>query len=262
MTIDFHDKRNKKSYTERGASDNWKKTMLQLFPNSLPQKAADIGCGGGIYTRALSELGVSTVTGVDYSKAMLEAAISSSNEYDYIHYHHGDAFHTKLQDDSFDLVLSRALIHHLTDLSASFQEAYRILREHGTIIIQDRTPQDCLIPGSTSHIRGYFFTTFPHLLPIETKRRYESNTVIAALKEVGFTSIKEQKLWETRRTYETKNDLFQDLRNRKGRSILHEISDKELTILVKKLDEILPSGQIVEKDRWTIWSAEKPKLNM
>lgn len=47
----------------------------------------------------------------------------------------------------------------------------------------------------------------------------------------------------------------------RGRSILHELDDDELKILTSHLDQsILTKGEIVEKDRWTIWKAVRNEV--
>ena len=47
-----------------------------------------------------------------------------------------------------------------------------------------------------------------------------------------------------------------DLAARTGRSILHELSDPEIEDLIAYIDERVSTvGPIVEKDRWTLWSA-------
>jgi hypothetical protein len=132
------------------------------------------------------------------------------------------------------------------------------LKDDGFYIIQDRTPEDCLLEGNDSHIRGHFFEFFPRLIEKETKRRHKSQFVIETLKEVGFREIQEVKLWETRKVYEGKEQLLKDLNERTGRSILHELDDKELNLLINRIDESISTNKnIVEKDRWTIWKAVK-----
>jgi len=165
---------------------------------------------------------------------------------------------TELDNDNFQLVLERALIHHIQDLKACFQEAYRILEDNGVYIIQDRTPEDCLLKGDNYHIRGYFFERFPKLKEQEIKRRHSSELVVETLKAIGFSKIEEVKLWETRNVYEQKEQLLKDLRERTGRSILHELDDDELNELLNYINKsISTEGSIVEKDRWTIWKAVK-----
>lgn len=258
MGIDFQSDKNRITYTTRIADNSWKEAMKKLVPIENISKALEIGCGGGIYLKALSDMGVPSVTGIDFSNAILDGAKENCKDYKTIYLKNGNAIDTGLEDKSFDLILERALIHHIEDLKSCFKEAYRLLEDNGQLIIQDRTPNDCLLEGNSSHIRGYFFELFPRLIEKETGRRHNSKKVIQTLKEVGFKEIKEVKLWEIRKVYKNKQQLLTDLNERTGRSILHELDDKELQLLINHIDSsILTDEDIVEKDRWTIWKAIK-----
>ncbi len=258
MGIDFHAKKNRSTYATRHVDRTWTEAVARLVPLEGISKAVDVGCGGGIYTKALSTMDIPTVVGLDFSETMLSAARENCKDFPNISFQYGNALHTGLADGSFDVLLERALIHHISDLQACFREAYRVLEYGGTCLIQDRTPEDCLLKGDDHHIRGYFFECFPRLIQTEATRRHESASVIKALLAVGFQDIQEIKLWETRETYEDKEDLLQDLRQRTGRSILHELDDQELHVLVSYIDDSIPAqSPIVEMDRWTIWAAVK-----
>lgn len=258
MGINFHDNENRNTYTTREADMTWKQTIRNLVPMDQVTNALDIGCGGGIYSKALVDMGIPYVTGVDFSKAILEGARENCKNYHNITFVYGNAFDTGLDSSSFQLILERALIHHLDDLISCFKEVYRLLEHKGMFIVQDRTPEDCLLKGDNSHIRGYFFEVFPRLAEQEMKRRHDRSHVIEKLKEVGFTEIEEIKFWETRKVYKTKEQLLHDLRNRTGRSILHELNDNELDLLINHIDQSLTiDTDIVERDRWTIWKAIK-----
>lgn len=256
MPIDFHDERNRQTYASRTADSGWADMICRYAP-VRGKRVADIGCGGGIYTKALAELGASEVIGIDFSETMLESAKAACAAYDRVRFVQGDALRIPLPDGSFDIVLERALIHHLSELQACFAEAGRLLNAGGTLIVQDRTPEDCLLPGSGRHIRGTFFELHPRLAALETSRRHSSQTVVNALKEAGFEGIGEYKLWETRRVYDSADELTEDLRLRRGRSILHELSDDENEALAAHIRTLLPPGKIVEQDRWTVWIARK-----
>lgn len=53
-------------------------------------------------------------------------------------------------------------------------------------------------------------------------------------------------------------DLLQDLSPRTGRSILHELSDNELSHLLQHIhSKLYEKSPIIEQDRWTIWTAVK-----
>ncbi|MCA0969287.1 methyltransferase domain-containing protein [Halobacillus litoralis] len=256
MGIDFHSLGNQGSYRSRKADDSWKEMMEELVTFPV-ERAADIGCGGGIYSQGLAELGAKAIYGVDQSEVSLEDAGRTCAGTPNAFFQKGKADDTGLDGDSFDVVLERALIHHLSDLEACFLEAKRVLKPGGVVVIQDRTPEDCFLPGSEVHLRGYMMDRFPELKEVEASRRHTSEQVTSALTQCGFTHVQEMKLWETRKTYVGKDELRQDILSRTGRSILHELSDDELVQFADELDDKLKDGPVVEKDRWAIWIARK-----
>ena len=256
--MDFHNTKNKWSYTQRDANATWIRTYSSLLGDQPINQALDIGCGGGIYTKALAEMGIPSVTGVDSSAVMLEAAAENCRELQGIRFQKGDAQETELESESSDLILERALIHHLQELQPCFTEAHRLLRPGSILLIQDRTPEDCLLPGSPEHIRGYFFSCFPRLAELEISRRHTSPQVMKDLQACGFHDIEQHTLWEVRQIHKTKEKLLADIRARLGRSILHALEDDELEKLVLYIDDcITQERDIVEMDRWTIWKAVK-----
>ncbi|APB35388.1 class I SAM-dependent methyltransferase [Heyndrickxia coagulans] len=256
MGIDFHSKQNRLTYTTRVADRSWIDMMKSLLTVEHISNALDIGCGGGIYSKALADMGVQTVIGIDFSEPILEGAKENCKDYKNISFQLGNAYDTGLDSQSFQLVIERALIHHLRDLLACFKEAHRLLKDGGVFIIQDRTPDDCLLEGDNTNIRGYLFELFPKLIDEEIKRRHSSQTVIEALQEAGFKKIEEVKLWETRKVHENKAQLLKDISERTGRSILYELDDQELSLLTDYVQKkVTKENNIVEKDRWTIWKA-------
>ena len=261
MPIDFHADNNRFSYAARHADASWVAAIREII-DVRDKQVADIACGGGIYAKALIEMGAASVTGVDFSEASLEGARENCQNYSSINFVTGDALNTGLSSNQFDLVLERALIHHLArnDVQVCFAEALRLLKPGGVLIVQDRTPGDCLLPGSTKNIRGYFFSRYPKLIEKEIERRFDSEFVITTLQQVGFRDVERHKLWEIRKIYPNFEALRQELLARKGRSILHELTDEELqglTVYVQGQLQIQDGQEIIEQDRWTIWSARK-----
>jgi ubiquinone/menaquinone biosynthesis C-methylase UbiE len=259
MPIDFHNKNNRSSYTTRLADQSWRE-VIQDITELIGKKVLDIGCGGGIYSKALVEMGAAKVTGVDFSEEMLKGAADYCQECDQINFVTGTAFDTKLPSEQYDVILERALIHHIKELNPNFEEVYRLLQKGGTFIVQDRTVEDCLLAGSHSHIRGYIFSCFPKLVDKEVNRRHTDEAVQKALQEAGFRNIKAQKLRETRNTYPNLEELTQGLLARTGRSILHDLTDQELQKLMEYIKGKWQQDfdqHIVEQDQWTIWSASK-----
>jgi ubiquinone/menaquinone biosynthesis C-methylase UbiE len=260
VPIDFHAAQNRYTYASREADPAWRQAISKIVAVN-GKNALDIGGGGGIYIKALAQMGATHVTGVDFSREMLLGAQEYCQGYDNITFKVGSALATGLPDEQYDFVLERALTHHLKpeELPTCFAEARRLLRSGGVFIVQNRTPQDCSLPGDTTHLRGYYFERYPRLLTREIARRPDSATMFAALQQAGFHTIEERKLWETVKVYPDITALANELLARTGRSILHELSDDELCSLVDYIRERFTNydQQIVEQGRWTLWIAHK-----
>jgi SAM-dependent methyltransferase len=254
VPIDFHDAGNRRTYSGRDADVSWREAVAALV-DPASADVVDVGCGGGAYTRAWHELGAATVTGVDFSGPILDAAREGHGDLPGVAFRHGDAAATGLPDDCADVVFQRALIHHVPDLAAVAAEAARLLRPGGVLLIQDRTPEDVAVPGSTSHSRGWLLAIFSRLLEVENARRPTPRAVSAALAAAGFAAAAVTSLWEVRRRYAGREDYLAEIGARTGRSILHELSDTELGHLTSELRHRLPAGPLVEQDRWTVWRA-------
>ncbi|MFY0543237.1 class I SAM-dependent methyltransferase [Brevibacillus sp. H7] len=254
MTIHFHEEKNRKSYAVRTASRDWL-DAFQKWVTPAGKTVIDLGCGGGIYSKAWAELGVARVIGVDFSEVMLQAAEENCKGYDNIAFWQGDALGTRLPDGCADIVFCRAVIHHLSDLGPFFSEAKRLLVPGGVCIVQDRTLEDVMLPGSPEHLRGYFFSCFPRLLDVEAARRPQLEAVCRHMAGSGLQMVQAHSLWETRREYNDFAQLAEDLAERTGRSILHELSDAELNDLIAEIKrEVGDQHPIREKDRWTVWT--------
>ncbi|MBE9524665.1 MAG: methyltransferase domain-containing protein [Chloroflexi bacterium] len=257
MTIDFHAQNNRYTYATRVVDSSWVDLISSLIQPE-GKTVLDIGCGGGIYSLAWAEIGVKQVIGVDFSEHMIETARENLNETSNVSFHVGNAISTGRVSGTADIVFQRALIHHISDLSACVSEAHRLLVPNGEYLIQDRTPEDVKYPSSSNHIRGFFFERYPRLLEIENNRRRSIENIERHLFQSGFTNLTIHSIWETRRGYADFAELASDLTARTGRSILHELTDQEIQDLIAYIRVQLPKGEkIVEKDRWTIWYAQK-----
>jgi ubiquinone/menaquinone biosynthesis C-methylase UbiE len=259
MPIDFHDPRNAHTYDTRAADSSWVAAITAIV-SPAGKRVLDIGCGGGVYSRAYAELGAATVTGVDFSAAMLVSARTLCADLPQVTFRQGDALATELPDACANLVYERALLHHLADLPACATEANRLLAPGGVYLAQDRTPEDIQLAATPEHLRAYFHERYQRLLEVELRRRPRSEDVLAALTSAGFTRIETHDFWETRRVYATFDELADDLRHRVDRSILHELSDAELDDLITYTRGRLPEhGPYPDSSRWTLWWGVKPE---
>lgn len=64
-------------------------------------------------------MGASHVTGIDYSEGMLKGATENCKDTENVMFLLGDAYNSNLPANKYDIVLERALIHHLSDLHFS-----------------------------------------------------------------------------------------------------------------------------------------------
>ncbi|TFV64515.1 class I SAM-dependent methyltransferase [Geodermatophilus sp. DF01-2] len=257
MPIDFSAPANRKTYAGREVDASWRDAVRSLLdPAGLD--VADVGSGAGIYARAWAELGAASVVGVDSSPVMLSTAEEEARGDDRLRFVLGDAAATTLPDASADVVFERALVHHVPDLDAVVTEARRLLRPGGHCLVQDRTADDVRQAASARHPRGYLFEVFPRLLDVELARRPDAEALARLMREAGL-DVTTHVLWEVRAVHPHRDTYLEEIRRRKGRSILHELDDREVARLVDVLAARLPVGEpVVETDRWTLWTGVLP----
>jgi ubiquinone/menaquinone biosynthesis C-methylase UbiE len=99
------------------------------------ERALEVGAGTGYFTLNLMRTGVvGAATCMDISPRMLDVLGDNARrlglEVDTLA---GDAERLDLADESFDLVLGHAVLHHIPDLGRAFAEFHRVLRPGGCI---------------------------------------------------------------------------------------------------------------------------------
>ncbi len=99
----------------------------------------DIGCGTGLLTselaRAVGDQG--SVTGIDPSEEMLNAARERCTEKQYVRLVEGTADRIPVQDMSIDRAISLQVFEYLTDIPTALKEVARVLRPRGRLVIGD-----------------------------------------------------------------------------------------------------------------------------
>src|SRR5260370_4018822 len=110
MPIDFHAENNRFSYTTRQADPSWV-TAIKSIVDVRGKRVLDIGCGGGIYSKALSEFGAASVTGIDFSEEALKRARENFRDYSSLDFVVCNALNTGFPDPQCDVIFYRALNH-------------------------------------------------------------------------------------------------------------------------------------------------------
>jgi ubiquinone/menaquinone biosynthesis C-methylase UbiE len=247
-----------RTYSDRAVDSSWSDWATR---NLMPagKDVIDIGCGGGIYSFGFAALGARSVIGIDKSEQYLDEARQAVSPSDAIAFHPGTAEDTQLPDASADIVFERAVIHHLTEQqkARNAAEAGRLLRDGGLFAVQDRTVEDVQSREPQHWIRATLFEVFPRLLDFERLRRPARQAYRDLLIGSGFRSVRELRYDEVRRTYAAFDQLKSEILSRKGKSILFELSDAELEMYCRRLEEKAAGRRLIERDPWTVWLATK-----
>ena len=111
---------------------------LGTMPEAPFARALEIGSGTGYFSLNLMQEGViSELVATDVSNGMLTslaATASSLGLADRVETRQADAESLPFEDESFDLVLGHAVLHHIPDLATAFSEFSRVLRPGGAIV--------------------------------------------------------------------------------------------------------------------------------
>jgi len=122
-------------------TDNWTqidfKTKLLEYITYFPDNGTilDIGCGRGLLSFLLAEIGYKVV-GIDYIEKIVDInnkEVKAKQLAGKLGFIAGDVFDMPLTDESFDIVLDAGLLHHvhIGDWSEYRSEIDRVLRRNG-----------------------------------------------------------------------------------------------------------------------------------
>jgi 2-polyprenyl-3-methyl-5-hydroxy-6-metoxy-1,4-benzoquinol methylase len=143
-------------------------------------RVVDLGCGWGTISFALAREGASVV-GLDFAQAAVEIcrARLESEPLDDLTFLRADARDTGLEAAQWDLVMCADLVEHLIpeDTRAVYQEAWRLLRPGGRLVIWTPDPGHFLERLRRSGI----LTPDPTHVDYKTLKR-----VVRELQEEGF----------------------------------------------------------------------------
>jgi SAM-dependent methyltransferase len=221
--------------------------LQHLHEAARREEASDlleIGCGTGNYLEALSLTGGLQVAGIDPSSAMLAQ----------LHVRMPEAMATvgrgediPFPAESFDVLYSVDVIHHLGDRDAYFAEAVRVLRPGGWI---------CTVTDSEEDIaaRVPLSSHFPETVEHELRRYPSIPTLRDEMERAGFAALREEHV-------DVRYPLVDSTayRNR-AYSSLHLITDAEHARGVEQMERDLAHGPIEARSLYTLLWGRKPPV--
>lgn len=153
----------------------------RITPNA--KNLLDIGCGAGNYSlKMLTKIANLNCTLVDLSKPMLDKAkervsAKTNNEVKTIQ---GDIREVDLKDNSFDIILAGAVLHHLrddNDWETTFAKLYGLLKPGGCLMISD------LITQETNAVNEYTWERYGDYLESIDGKEYRKKVLDYVEKE-------------------------------------------------------------------------------
>jgi 2-polyprenyl-3-methyl-5-hydroxy-6-metoxy-1,4-benzoquinol methylase/GNAT superfamily N-acetyltransferase len=114
-------------------------TMLALLPEVDTKDALDAGCGPGWYSDWLTRHGARVVA-IDRSIRMVRLAAQRLAGRAQVLQGDVTDLRGKLEDCSFDVILSSLVLHYVTDLAKTFCEWARLLRPQGVLVFSTHHP--------------------------------------------------------------------------------------------------------------------------
>jgi len=205
-------------------------------------RVLDVGCGTGNYAAALTEVTCCRVSGVDPSRRMLDRARDAASWEALVQ---GSAESLPFPHDSFDVVISTDVIHHIGDRDAYFSEVARVLRPSGHIVTVTDSHDD--IPR-----RRPLSSHFPETVSIELQRY---PPVPLLLEEMACAGFLEPRLVEVSHNYDL--DDIQAYRDRAFSSLLL-IEDEAFRRGISRLEVDLARGPLPCVSLYTVIWGESP----
>lgn len=236
-------------------SKNWHESAIWLTHEELlsthadmtrvgeDAKVLDVCCGSGVVGAAFKDR-VGRVEGLDLTPQMIAMAETRLD-----HVHRGNVYELPFEDNSYDMVVNREVLHLLPRPERPVSEIFRVLRPGGQFVVGQLVPYGAVDAPWFFRVvkkkQPLFFNNF-------TQERFRK-----LLTDCGFEVVEEREVlqWED-------IDLWIDTHETPNLN-RHEIRDlyynAPADVRAVHPFEVAPNGAIRDCWRWVVFSAIKPE---
>ncbi len=209
----------------------------------------DMGCGPGIVACALAKGGAKKVVGFDSTPTMVELAKqeAKTQQLANVSFQEGDVYSTGLPDNSFDVVVSRFVIHHLERPVEAIKEMRRVAKRR--VVLAEVTPMsECAAPlNSLEKLRDRSHVAF-----------YPQAELISMMAQAGLHNPRTESYridsplseWLARSYFETEKDkeefvhrIFEDMRLNDGTGLDLRLSKQGHDVIWSHLVSVLAADK-------------------
>jgi SAM-dependent methyltransferase len=119
----------------------------------------DCGCGPGTITLGLAQaVAPAQATGIDIEPSMIEQAkaFAAERQVDNVEFQVADICNLPFSDNSFDVVLTSAVLEHLGDPERALKELHRVVKKGGLVGVVNTDWGDPLISPENESVSRFF----------------------------------------------------------------------------------------------------------
>jgi ubiquinone/menaquinone biosynthesis C-methylase UbiE len=161
--------------------DVWLPHFVEFAGLAAQQRVLDLGCGTGGFARAIAQRLRVEVIGVDVAAHLLCYAAAHSPALP-LRWVLGHAEALPLADQTVDRVLMSLVLHQIAHRRQALQEAYRVLRPGGRVLVRTVAPEVTLqawVP----------FRFFPKVAYVEAARLPAIDAILTLCRQAGFQAL-------------------------------------------------------------------------
>jgi Methylase involved in ubiquinone/menaquinone biosynthesis len=185
----------------------WEKIFSEILPKNKTLKVAEIGTGPGIVGLSLASMG-HDVIGIDLSDEMICKASRNAEKLGIqAKFKQGDAENLDLENDTYDLIISKYLMWTLPNPDKFLAEAQRLLTSGGKIVLIDGVWFSENDESKEADRENQFEEAYKDIKPnLPLAKDNTAEKVIKLIQQQGFTDLNWRYLTDYQEEYLLKYD--------------------------------------------------------